>query len=166
MTTPLDLPLVPVLFRFRRSYLATMNVLDISGFYSMGVFLNVFPWRGLLLSLGFIALYFWLGLALTMGWELQILVLLLAIPPAIELWNRRDYLTPTALGRQSGVLGRRCRVVPLAAIESVQVSYQRFGRYFNVGDVIVSIQGGQERLAGIKAPEEAARYILHVKAAQ
>jgi hypothetical protein len=89
--------------------------------------------------------------------------LALAIPPAIELWNRQDFLTREAIVRQCGLFGGRRRRLPLDAIDSVEVSYPRFGAYFSVGDVILREGATIERLVGIKHPEEAARFILEVK---
>jgi hypothetical protein len=152
-----------VLYRFRRSYLGPANMLDLSGFYSLDFMGSYFPWRGLIVSGALIAVLFVVGTPTTTEASLFVLVLALAVPPAIELLNRQDFLTREAIIRQFGLVGGRRRYLFLVAIDSVEVSYPRFGSYFSVGDVILRQGATVERLVGIKHPEEAARFILEVK---
>lgn len=152
-----------VLYRFRRSYLGPANALDFSGFYSLDFMGSYFPWRGLVVSAALIALLCLVGTPPTTDTLQFALVLALSVPPAIELWNRQDFLTPQAIVRQFGLFGGRRRRLLLSEIDSVEVSYPRFGAYFHVGDVIVRQGAIVERLVGVKHPEEAARFILEVK---
>jgi hypothetical protein len=84
----------------------------------------------------------------------------------LEHSNTRDYVTPTRLVRQSGILGRKRKEVPLGAIERVEFDYSGLwpsGEQWNMGDLRIFRSGEIITIANVPNPEAAAQTILDLK---
>jgi len=78
----------------------------------------------------------------------------------------RSYLTPTLVVNQYGLLGRGRKVIPLAAIESVEADRSRYGSYGEsvmLGDLKILDRGGSTFIYHVFESETAAQTIMDVK---
>jgi hypothetical protein len=107
------------LFRLEPSLMA---IFDQSTLRNASVQIHLTPWRGaaLGLALSLIAVAVLLPLTTNLAVLLPCLLALAAIPIALEVPYRRDFLTETAVVRQRGFFGTSRTVFPLAEIERVE----------------------------------------------
>jgi membrane protein YdbS with pleckstrin-like domain len=156
------------LFRLRPSLLGGVLPFGwfIGAFYNWDVQVGLIPWRGCGVGVVSLMVGAWVfprfitnEVVLFSLW-----FLLLVVPIALEAVNRRDLVTETAVVRQRGILGRIRHSIPLAEIERVEYSFPRWGRRWDVGDVIIRTMRGRTVFLGIKRPAATAQSILGAKA--
>jgi hypothetical protein len=154
------------LFTIRPSFLGGLAPLDISGLYTWDVQSALVPWRGIALGVALLLVGTVLLPRVTANPAVlfSLWFMLLAIPTGLEVLNRRDVITDVALVRQRGILGRIRHSMALAEIERVEYSFPRWGRYWNVGDVVIHRLEGRTILRGIRNPAAVAQLILDAKA--
>jgi hypothetical protein len=153
------------LLRIRPSLMA-LAPLDLSGAYGWRVQLELVPWRGLLLGVALLLL----GMSVLPRVTTEEMILLpslavlVAVPLALEAPYRCDILTETAVVRQRGFFGMSRTVIPLVHIHRVEYSYPRWGKHWNVGDVLILTTGRGAILRGVRSPDRIAQKILDAKA--
>ena len=148
-------------FEFRHSAWSTMVDLDLLGYYRFSSLVDFLPWRAFVLDAALlVVLILVLRMTSAPDWLVPASVLVLAVPPVLELKNRRDFLTKDAFVRQSGLLGRKRLEIPLRTIERVEIEAPRFGHLVNVGDVEIYSPGRLTRISGVASPDESAKAIL------
>ena len=142
-----------------------MVPLDLLDFYRSSVLLGLIPWRGVVIGVALVCASAMVVPPLISNIELlcTLWFLLLAIPIILEWVNTRDFLTRTALIRQSGLLGGKRLVVPLGQIDRVEFSFPRFGQSRDVGDIHVHYGVHFFILQGIAHPARKAQQILDAK---
>jgi hypothetical protein len=144
-----------VLVDFRPADAAWANALDISGFAFAQVAVSFFPAQGLLLGLAVTGVAYVVsspggvvaGLALTV---------MLAF---LERHLRRDFLTPTHIVREAGLVRRSRFTLALKDVEWVKVSPPRFGSTFDAANIEVRYHGGLLLLPGVAGAYEKAESI-------
>ncbi len=153
------------LFTIRRSLVAGLAPLDISGLYSGDVQFALVPWRGIALGVALLLVGVVVLPRATSDEAVlySVCFLLLAIPIGLEALNRRDFVTESAFVRQRGILGRVRWSLALVDIDRVEYLFPRWGRHWNVGDVIIHRLEGRTILRGIKSPAAVAQLILDAK---
>ncbi|MCG6964152.1 MAG: PH domain-containing protein [Acidobacteria bacterium] len=154
------------LFELRPSLLAALVPVDLAGLYSWDVQFALVPWRGLVLGLALLVVGVITLPNVTGRSEILFpaLLVLLAAPMGLEVMHRRDVVTESALVRQRGILGHVRTRVPLAEISRVEYSFPRWGRFWDVGDVVILKSDGRVLLRGIRRPAVIAQLILDAKA--
>lgn len=143
----------PILFEFRRSVG--------SGGVQLNVMFETFPWRSFLLGLVLL-----LSLVALFGPEGGLAGLpVLCVLVLVEMWNRRDFVTPRRLVGQSGLLGRRRVEMTLEEIDRVEFAvYPSFPeRILDIGEVTLLGDRRALTFSGIKNPGEVAQYVLDLK---
>ncbi|MBI4917070.1 MAG: hypothetical protein HY825_14605 [Acidobacteria bacterium] len=141
--------------------------LDHSDYYRTSLFIEVIPWRGLVVgsALSFLAFRF-LPAVTTSDWLIAISSgALAAAPPFLHWVNTLDYLTPTRLVQQRGILGMKRSVLLLPDVDRVEYSFPRFGQGADIGDVHVSSLKVPMNFRGIMHPAQVAQAILDAKLA-
>jgi hypothetical protein len=154
----------PILQEFRPSAVAFLFSLDFSGWHRFAVALDVTPWKGIALGLvcaGALSLV----IPATSYWFIAAWLVPLCLFPVLQVHRRRTYLTASALVFVSGILRSSIRAVPLHTIQSVDVSYPRFGSAVDVGDIDVNIPGDRILMFGLRNPTRLAQLILDAREA-
>lgn len=149
-------------YTISRSGKAQSIPLGASEVFRFDAVIEYLPWRGLTLALLFLSA--WYAAAWLTGWRgvewMWIAALALGLIACIsESAFRRDRLLPEGLERRSGLLGRRIRLVPYESIQSVTVQEPGKGSGFDVGTVVLRVDGGEQRLVAVCAPNEVANII-------
>jgi membrane protein YdbS with pleckstrin-like domain len=149
-------------YTISRSGKAQAMPLGASEVFRFDAVIEYLPWRGLALTLFFLST--WYAVAWRSGWRglewAWIAALALGLIACIaESAFRRDRLLPEGLERRSGLLGRRIRLVPYESIQSVTVQEPGKGSRFDVGTVVLRVDGGEHRLVAVCAPNEVADII-------
>jgi len=154
------------LFELRPSLLSALVPVDLTGLYSLDVQFALVPWRGLVLGLVLLVAGMVVFPKVTSRAEILIpaLLVLLAAPMGLEVVHRRDVVTESAIVRQRGVLGRVRSRVHLAEISRVEYSFPRWGRFWDVGDIVIFKSDGRVLFRGIRRPAAIAQLILDAKA--
>lgn len=150
----------PILLEIRTSAATHWNALDISSATTRVARTQKAPWRSIGFAIAGVVVATLLGAGTFIG---GVLVSALAMG-ALEVWNRRDFLTPKRLVRQYGLLGNKRDVLLLADIERVEFSYPRFGKLLGAGDVEASGIGKGFTFVGVRDPEGLAQAILNARA--
>ena len=154
----------PILHEFRTSAVAFPFSLDFSGYHQFAVLLDVIPWRGVALGLAS-AGALTLVIPASSYWFIAAWLVPLCLFPVLQMTRRRTYLTASALVLVSGVLRSTSKAIPLYAIQSVDVSYPRFGSAVEVGDLAVNIPGDRILMFGLRNPTRLAQLILETREA-
>ena len=154
-----------IVLELNRSPLASSVPLDLSDLYRSSVLIGLIPWRGMALGVALLCATAVVLPPLISNTEVlwTLWFILVAVPISLEWVNTRDFLTKTALVRQSGILGRKRLVVPLAEIDRVEFSFPRFGQSRDVGDIHVHYGVHFLVLQGIAHPARKAQQILDTK---
>ena len=144
-----------VVVEFRPSDAAWWNALDLSGFAFFQVALCYFPAQGLLVGLAVTAVAYVLSspVGVVAGLALTVTLIL------VERHMRRDFLTPTHIVRESGLVRRSRFALALTDVEWVAVSSPRFGDTFDAANIEVRYHGGVLLLPGIAGAHDKAESI-------
>ena len=144
-----------VLVEFSPSLAAWSNALDLSGFAFHQVAVSYLPAEGLLVGLAVTGIAYVLSSPVGVALGLA----LTATLAFVERRRRRDFLTPTHIVRQSGLIWRRRFALALANVEWVKVVPPRFGDAFDAANIEVRYHGGLLLLPGIAGAYEKAESI-------
>lgn len=144
-----------VLVEFTPSLAAWSNALDLSGFAFHQVAMSYLPAEGLLVGLAVTGIAYVLSSPVGVGVGLA----LTATLAFIEREMRHDFLTPTHIVRESGLIWRRRFALALERVEWVKVVPPRFGDTFDAANIEVRYHGGLLLLPGIDGAYEKAESI-------
>jgi membrane protein YdbS with pleckstrin-like domain len=105
-------------------------------------------------------------LLLRVSYVLAIVVMI--VPMVIETAHWRDYVTPTRLVHQYGLLGRARKEILLTAIERVEVStaaaYWPAAEFWDVADLRIHTPGDVTSIAFVFEPESLVQALTEIKA--
>ena len=151
----------PVLIELWHAPEAFANVLDLSGATGTLAMIDVFPWRSFLITVVLL-----LGLSWVVPGEIPALLAAgVMMVVALREWtNHRVFVTASEIVRQWGLLRRRRIAIPLQSVERIEVSYPRWGKTWDVGDISVAAGPLSFTFIGVRSPERIAERILEIKA--
>ena len=144
-----------ILVDFRPSDAAWANALDFSGFAFAQVAISFFPAQGLLVGLAVTGVAYVMSSSGGVVAGLAFTVVLMFV----ERQLRRDFLTPTHIVREAGLVWRSRFALALKDVEWVKVSAPRFGSTFDAANIEVRYHGGLLLLPGVAGAYEKAESI-------
>ena len=144
-----------VLVDFRPSDAAWANALDFSGFAFAQVAVSFFPAQGLLVGLAVTGVAYVMSSSGGVVAGLALTVVLMFV----ERQLRRDFLTPTHIVGEAGLVSSRRFALALKDVEWVKVSAPRFGGTFDAANIEVRYHGGLLLFPGVAGAYEKAESI-------
>jgi len=144
-----------ILVHFRPSDAAWANALDLSGFAFAQVAASFFPAQGLFIGLAVTGVAYVMSSSggVVAGLALTVVLML------VERLMRRDFLTPTHIVREAGLVWRSRFALALKRVEWVKVSPPRFGSTFDAANIEVRYHGGLLLLPCVAGAYEKAEII-------
>ena len=160
-----DAPLVSLPLTIKDSSLALAVPLDLLEFHRLRAIAVKLPWSSLLLTIGSLIVWHQLALRTRLSWLEMAwpVVLVVGVVLCVLQMNRRvDRLTRDGIERRAGLLGRKVTLIPYGEIDSIEIEYPRFGRWAEVGDLVVKADS-EHLFAAVKQPEEIAAAVLRLR---